>query len=815
MIPGTMVSAGTFSVTASITEATDFVAYADIDECKAGTSTCSAFATCTNTIGSFTCKCNPGYKDVLGDGSECVEKMYECPAITVKVSNGEALDFGWRIREMRLYSSDDCSAESEVAPGTASIYPVSTPGLVPSAGEIAPFMHPREIVRALQCYTKCGSGTYAGARKLSRARRMSILGADWSECSGYDKNTDNSESSPALCATEPTCIEVCNQLPECAGFYMRDKGGNTGMKSCILYTESDPKFPMPLEGAFFTKSYRVTIESSPFEPSHPPFLIYDDHGRSHSMTEAPPFNNTEWWSACYDCAEDSAFVSVTVKLPPGMPCGVHGLKLWQDPEYKSEELNVYAGTSMGGLTTGVRGASVVEQSILPGKFYQAYSYEGKAADGCMSLTCGQSEVLYTGEVIEAIDGVDSPCLCKQLCFEAVGKGCKIWGLYKEQDARFTPDDSVFHDEMHKVCYLMGGDWGVAAAKVSTWVSDTLGPVLLEVSATDGLASGTEFSLTVHGLHLPTGTSSRIKIVSATGPEACMSPPAETVSGIGCSDAAICSPAPYATTPESATWTGLSIKATQETEEYTVCYCPGPCYAPYQYTPVGTAEIEIEGSGFMWEIEEEEERRLLLKSRKLLSGRELKGHEDDEEVEPDRSVGSFNLTVSRPPFHYSMSNNTGWDIKVVPASGTCTADEGQLVAGEGILPDGEFPDNFNEAMFVVTVNDTFEAAGKYIVCFAEDGVDFKPISSKGSFYLDIDLAEEDLLPPAGFYMNQHFTAMAGVPIAIELKGNMIPAGTYTLSITTGKDCDDPSGITAQSSDVDDDDVDFDALTIPNA
>ena len=60
----------------------------------------------------------------------------------------------------------------------------------------------------------------------------------------------------------------------------------------------------------------------------------------------------------------------------------------------------------------------------------------------------------------------------------VDKGCKIWGLYREQDAKFTPDDQEFHDEMHKVCYLMGGDWGIAAAQVNTWVSDTLGPVLL-------------------------------------------------------------------------------------------------------------------------------------------------------------------------------------------------------------------------------------------------------------------------------------------------------------------------------------------------
>merc|ERR1719201_1660039 len=151
-----------------------------------------------------------------------------------------------------------------------------------------------------------------------------------------------------------------------------------------------------IDGAFYTKAYRVVLASSPYEPSHPPFLVYDDHGRSHSMTEAPPYNNTEWWSSCYDCLEDAAFVQVTVTLPPGMDCQVHGIKVWQDPEYKSKELNIYAGTPKGFISTGTRGASTVEQSILPSMFYQAYSFTGAATETCMPLTCGQTAVLYTG-----------------------------------------------------------------------------------------------------------------------------------------------------------------------------------------------------------------------------------------------------------------------------------------------------------------------------------------------------------------------------------------------------------------------------------
>ena len=40
----------------------------DIDECNEGSDVCHANATCTNTIGSFTCDCN---KEYTGDGKNC------------------------------------------------------------------------------------------------------------------------------------------------------------------------------------------------------------------------------------------------------------------------------------------------------------------------------------------------------------------------------------------------------------------------------------------------------------------------------------------------------------------------------------------------------------------------------------------------------------------------------------------------------------------------------------------------------------------------------------------------------------------------
>jgi len=44
---------------------------ADIDECATDNGGCNDQATCTNTAGSFTCECLPGYD---GDGITCQSK---------------------------------------------------------------------------------------------------------------------------------------------------------------------------------------------------------------------------------------------------------------------------------------------------------------------------------------------------------------------------------------------------------------------------------------------------------------------------------------------------------------------------------------------------------------------------------------------------------------------------------------------------------------------------------------------------------------------------------------------------------------------
>ena len=51
-----------------------FLFHADIDECESpDLNNCHANAQCTNTKGSFSCFCNPGY---TGDGINCTSKIW-------------------------------------------------------------------------------------------------------------------------------------------------------------------------------------------------------------------------------------------------------------------------------------------------------------------------------------------------------------------------------------------------------------------------------------------------------------------------------------------------------------------------------------------------------------------------------------------------------------------------------------------------------------------------------------------------------------------------------------------------------------------
>ena len=73
----------------------------DIDECSESTDTCDkGTSTCKNTVGSFTCQCLPGYKQLMYDKSTCEIDACQatCPAhASCKQSRElETYDFSYR-----------------------------------------------------------------------------------------------------------------------------------------------------------------------------------------------------------------------------------------------------------------------------------------------------------------------------------------------------------------------------------------------------------------------------------------------------------------------------------------------------------------------------------------------------------------------------------------------------------------------------------------------------------------------------------------------------------------------------------------------
>ena len=61
--------------------------YVDIDECSdPSLNNCHSSAVCINTMGNFTCECNPGFE---GDGVNCTGEF--CPTATLYEANATSL----------------------------------------------------------------------------------------------------------------------------------------------------------------------------------------------------------------------------------------------------------------------------------------------------------------------------------------------------------------------------------------------------------------------------------------------------------------------------------------------------------------------------------------------------------------------------------------------------------------------------------------------------------------------------------------------------------------------------------------------------
>merc|ERR1719478_2061066 len=357
--------------------ATTLAVAADLDECMY--SPCSTDATCTNTLGSFMCVCKEGYE---GDGFTCAPKMYDCPPLTFRVANGEALDFGWRVREMELFTDDKCTMPVSLGfSSDMTIYAASTQATC--TGEPSPtYSNALEIVATNNCYLKCGSGMTLRQRRLTRGRRMQISGSDWNNCDGYDPVADATSSTAALCVSQPTCGQICNQLGSTCGGYTMSADSR-----CFIY----PTCPTTAAAGstVYIKSNEFSITSSKTFEGHPNSLLVDGFGKDDQTDDSHTF--TEWWSDCFSCAKDEAWFEVSIRIPESIQCKIEGMKVWQDPNNAVQYLNVAEGPRDRPSLPKDKGVRPDYERQLPdmGEAWTAtWSFLADQENNCLPLKCG-------------------------------------------------------------------------------------------------------------------------------------------------------------------------------------------------------------------------------------------------------------------------------------------------------------------------------------------------------------------------------------------------------------------------------------------
>jgi hypothetical protein len=733
---------------------------ADADECLLAP--CSPEATCTNTIGSYTCVCNEGF---TGDGFTCDLEVFSCPPLTFRVANGDALDFGWRVREMELFTDDKCTEPVSLGHTDGMTIYAATDAASCEGTPSATYSDKLEIVATNNCYLKCGSGMTLRQRRLTRGRRMSISGSDWNNCDGYDPVEDATSSATALCVSQPTCGQICNQLGSACGGYTMASDGR-----CFVYPTCTTT--AAAGSTVYVKSNDFGITSSKTFEGHPNSLLVDGHGKDDVKDDSPKF--TEWWSDCFSCGKEEAWFEVSIAIPDSIQCKIEGMKVWQDPNNAALTLNIAEGPRDRDSLPKEKGVRPDKPRQLPdmtAKWTQTWSFLADQENSCFPLKCGMPDTFIDGEVVATLADIQSACNCKQYCIDYMERGCTSWRHRVETDSNF---DATKNTHTHTVCELLKDSTAVPSSD-PFYTSGYIDTVIQDFSPVTADPS-VPFTLTVTGVALPDAPlKQRVKLVDAK--EGCSAAPPDTVSGLGCSDPAVCSPRPSSYTEISALWQSVSVASAKESMAYSICYCPGPCYADWQYVPVPGGTLYVKATELYF---------------------------TPEPAELTRSTGTFKLKVECPAFSCLRANGVlrqdpeTWRVKLVERSaGTCFATETALLDYTGAWTKGE--DQYS-ATWVFSIDDTLDSAGTYLVCYceADEGTaqgdeapcsvasDWTPIASEGSNYLTVTLLDEDLEPPSGVFRGLRFSAMVGQTTTVKVGGRSLDTEP---SLLVASDCND--------------------------
>merc|ERR1719174_1076866 len=245
------------------TSAADFFITSTVDACAMDTE-CDAKATCTNEpkgvyqIIEAMCKCDDMYS---GDGTTRALKpeFYEQEASTldfyVKISHMDVLDFGWRVKEIELYSDFACTSSIAFAsaklpfpgvPGT-STYDAITSASDVYTGEFGYSHYPAPT--DLMATGKGASLFKYGNANLFDGDYSSDQGEWWSECLNCNPMTPTTIEFMLKGDTILGCIKVVQDAQHLSksikfekGFIAGEECGMMpGMKRCepvSVWTES-------------------------------------------------------------------------------------------------------------------------------------------------------------------------------------------------------------------------------------------------------------------------------------------------------------------------------------------------------------------------------------------------------------------------------------------------------------------------------------------------------------------------------------------------------------------------------------------------
>jgi hypothetical protein len=430
-----------------------------------------------------------------------------------------------------------------------------------------------------------------------------------------------------------------------------------------------------------------------------------------------------------------------------------------DRMYYPKEMVLYRGWLMGS-NARKEGVEFMDSPILIDGWTEFWTTTADAAGGPstngqvtdFSTSCGLSNTMLFGELIDYVQGVPSPCHCKQLCIDMIDAGCRSF-KYRIGTPTLQP-----------ICYLQGeiisistGGEGDACQDFSGFVSGDTGLRLTDV-APKAVVPGKPFSLTVSGVNMPTvetvvlrGTTparQRVKIVDAAAVCA-EGAVAEAVVGIGCSHPYFCAPKPGESSSDMASWSGISIHSSSADVMYKVCYNMGMTFDRYQWYDV-PGVIMVGKSTFSWTT-----------MPKMIA----------------RTTEDFSLSVMRPSFT-SSSNPSGWMLKIIRSYFDCATvatdvEKIGLSETNAAVVDMDAKKWSSISVYDVA-GQNFADVGKYKVCFSEGaGMPFSAIpSAEGGLYFEIEAEEGYSLHPRDVFSHQMLSGRLGVSNTLTLAGHRL-------------------------------------------